>query len=124
MTHQLTDALTLALNADYGDERLLSGLVTWKGVALYGRYAIGEQSAVALRAEILDDPAGYATGLGLSRLDVKEATGTFEHTFADALILRCEARYDFSNDRVFDKKTDINHQQGQSTLLIGLVALF
>jgi hypothetical protein len=130
VTHQLSDALTLALNADYGEERMaVTGtsstlLPTWKGLAFYGRYAIGSKSALALRGEIFDDPMGYATGLGVPRLDVKEVTGTYEYKFADALIVRGETRYDFSNATVFDKKSDTNTQFGQLTFLVGLVAVF
>jgi hypothetical protein len=130
MTHQLSDAFTLALNLDYGDERLaLTGtstpvLPTWKGLALYGRYAIDSKSVVALRGEIFDDPMGYATGSGVPRLDVKEVTGTYEYKFADALIVRGEGRYDFSNATIFDKKNNVNTKFDQVTFLVGLVAVF
>ena len=130
VTHQLSDAFTLALNLDYGDERLAGAgtsptvLPTWKGLALYGRYAIGSKSAVALRGEIFDDPIGYATGLGVPGLDVKEVTGTYEYRFTDALIVRGEARYDFSNATVFDEKSRGNTQSNQLTFLVGLVAVF
>jgi hypothetical protein len=128
--HQLSDAFTLALNLDYGDERLaVAGtsstvLPTWKGLALYGRYAIGSKSAVAVRGELFDDPMGYATGLGVPRLDVKEVTGTYEYKFADALVVRGETRYDFSNTTVFDRTSNVNTRSNQLTFLVGLVAVF
>jgi predicted porin len=124
LTHQLTDALALTLNADYGDERTLNGLATWKGVAAYGRYAIDSVSAIALRLEIFDDPMGYATGLSVPKLDIKEITGTYEYKFSNSLLLRGEARYDFANTTVFDKKTTVNSQNSQATILIGAVVMF
>ncbi len=123
-TQQVTEALALSLNADYGDESLLSGLYTWKGAALYGRYALTPTSALAVRAEVFDDPRGYATGLGVPQLDVKEVTATYEYKFAEALLVRGEARYDFSNAPVFDKKSTLNSETGQLTFLVGLVAMF
>ena len=104
VTQNVTDAFALTLNADYGDETLISGLYTWKGAAVYGRYAFSPKSAFAVRAEVFDDPRGYATGLGVPLLDVKEVTATYEYKFADALLVRGEARYDFSNAPIFDKR--------------------
>ena len=124
VTQNVTDALALSLNADYGDERLMGRLYTWKGAAVYGRYAFSSKSAFALRAEIFDDPGGYATGLGVPQLDVKEVTATYEYKFADALLVRGEARYDFANAPIFDKNADVNTETGQMTVLVGIVAMF
>jgi hypothetical protein len=126
----LSDAVALALNAEYGDERLAvmgapsTVLPTWKGLAIYGRCTIGAKSALALRGEIFDDPEGYATGLGVPGLDVKEITATYEYKFADALLVRGEARYDFANATIFDKEADVRSQRNQLTFLVGLVAMF
>lgn len=122
--HQLTESFSLALNFDYGQERTGGGLAVWKGAALYGRYVIDGKSAAAVRGEIFDDPAGYATGTGISKLDVKEITGTYEYKFADALLVRGEARYDFSNISIFDKKSAVNSQRGQLIVMMGVVATF
>ena len=124
VTQNLSDAFAVSLNADYGDESLLSGLYTWKGVAVYGRYAFSPKSAFAIRAEVFDDPRGYATGLGVPGLDVKELTATYEYKFADALLVRGEARDDFANAPIFDKKTNVNSMNGQMTILVGIVAMF
>ena len=124
VTQNVSDAFALTLNADYGDETLISGLYTWKGAALYGHYAFNPQSAFALRAEVFDDPQGYATGLGIPRLSVKEVTATYEYKFVDALLVRGEARYDFSNAPIFDKRADVNTEIGQMTILVGVVAMF
>ena len=124
LTQQLTEALSVVLNADYGDERMATGLPIWKGVALYGRYVIDGKSAVGVRGEVFSDREGYVTGFGIPNLEVREVTGTYEYRFADALLLRGEARYDFANSPVFDRKANVNTQSGQFTLLVGLVAIF
>jgi hypothetical protein len=124
VTQNVTDAFALTLNADYGDETLISGLYTWKGGAVYGRYAFSPKSAFAVRAEVFDDPRGYATGLGVPQLDVKEVTATYEYKFADALLVRGEARYDFTNAPIFDKRADVNTENAQMTILVGFVATF
>jgi hypothetical protein len=77
-----------------------------------------------LRGEIFDDPEGYATGLGVPQLDVKEVTATYEYKFVDALLVRGEARYDFSTTPIFDKKANVNTVNGQMTFLVGVVAMF
>ena len=124
VTQNLSDAFAVSLNADYGDESLPGGLYTWKGVAVYGRYAFGPRSAFALRAEVFDDPRGYATGVGVPALDVKELTATYEYKFADALLLRGEGRADFANAAIFDRKATVNSVNGQATILVGIVAMF
>ena len=127
-THQLTDALSLGLNVDYGEAQTYHGLMIWKGAAIYGRCALTDKSAFAVRGEIFDDPQGYALGLG-PKSDVKEVTGTYEYKFADALILRGELRDDFSNIPEFDKKatstsSGVGTETTQLTFLIGAVVIF
>jgi hypothetical protein len=128
ITHQLSDAFSLGLNADYGEAQTYAGLMIWKGSAVYGRYAFSDKTAFAARGEIFDDPQGYALGIG-PKSDVKEITGTYEYKFADALLLRGELRYDFSNVPVFDKKatstsSGIGTETSQTTFLIGAVVMF
>ena len=130
VTQQVSETFALTLNADYGDERLAGTagsstvLPTWKGVAVYGRYTLGSSAAIALRGEIFDDPNGYATGSGIQGLDVREITATYEYKFTDALILRGEARCDFANASLFEKKTEMYAQNTQLTFLVGVVARF
>ena len=124
VTHQLTEVVAMGVNADYGEARTNQGLELWKGAALYGRYTLDQTSALAIRAEIFDDPKGYATGIGALHLDVKEVTGTYEYRFAEELVFRCEARCDFSNSPIFMKNTLINPERNQPTALVGVVATF
>ena len=128
VNHHLSDALSLGLNVDYGEAQTYGGLMLWKGVAVYGRYAITNDKAIAVRGEIFDDPQGYALGLG-PKSDVKEITGTYEYKFADALLLRGELRYDLSNVPAFDMKATatsagIGTETTQLTFLIGAVVTF
>jgi len=128
VTHQLSNVLSLGLNGDYGEARTYTGLMTWKGVAAYGRYAFSEKSALALRVEVFDDPEGYAIGIG-SQSNIKELTATYEYKFADALLLRGELRDDSSNLPVFDTKasstsTGMGTEKSQLTLLVGAVVTF
>ncbi len=124
VTQNIGDDFAVTLNADYGDETLIVGKPTWKGAAVYGRYSMNPKSAVALRAEIFDDPTGYATGTGIPNLDVREVTATYEYKFADALLVRAELRTDFSNASLFDKGSSVNSELTQTTVLVGLVAMF
>jgi hypothetical protein len=123
VTHQLTDDFALALNADYGQEKIASGTPLWKGAALYARYALDAASAVALRAEVFSDPDGYALGTGIPQ-DMKEFTATYEYKFTDALLVRGELRNDFSNVPMFDNGAKSNADKNQLTFLVGLVAIF
>jgi hypothetical protein len=123
VTHQLTDDLALALNADYGQEKLASGTPLWKGAALYARYALDAASAIALRAEVFSDPDGYALGTGIPQY-MKEVTATYEYKFTDALLVRGELRNDFSTVKIFDNGLKSNADKNQLTFLVGLVAIF
>jgi hypothetical protein len=122
VTQKLSDVFTLAVNADYGEAKTDLGRALWKGVAVYGRYAVTDKAAIAIRGEIFDDPQGYATGFGTPKLDVKEVTGTYEYFFSHSLLLRGEVRYDFANARVFDKSAP-GTVATQATALIGAVVL-
>ena len=121
VTHQLSENVALGLNFDYGDERLSNGLATWKGEALYGKYTISPKSAIALRAEMFSDPNGYATGVAQ---DLNEVTATYEYKFAEQLLVRAEFRHDFSNQTVFDKKSTLNSEKNQDTIVIGTIITF
>ncbi|HEY6952702.1 MAG TPA: porin [Bacteroidota bacterium] len=128
VNHQLSDAVSLGLNADYGEAQTSNGLLRWKGAAIYGRCSITDKTALAVRGEIFDDPEGYAVGLS-PKSDIKEITGTYEYKFADALLLRGELRDDFSNVPAFDKKatqtsSGIGTETTQLTFLVSAVVSF
>lgn len=118
------ESFSVGVNADYGEARTNSGLGTWKGAAAYSRYAIDATSAAALRGEVFDDPFGYATGTGVKHLNLKEITGTYECSFATSLIIRVEARHDFSNAPVFDKKMTTASERSQTSVLVSIISIF
>jgi len=127
-TRQMSDAFSVGVNGDYGEAQTYAGLKVWKGAAVYGRYSTSDKSAIALRGEIFDDPEGYAMNLG-PKSDLKEVTGTYEFKFADALLLRGELRYDFSNLPAFDTKATstslgFGTEKTQLTFLVGAVVTF
>ncbi len=123
VTHKFSDAFSVSLNADYGQAKTNMGLALWKGAAFYAKVAVGDKSALAVRGEIFDDPQGYATGLGVSGLNLKEFTATYEYAATSALLVRGEVRHDISSDPVFDEKAP-SAEKNQTTLLLGAVVLF
>jgi hypothetical protein len=113
--------LTLALNADYGTERIRSGAVDWKGVAAYIRYGLGDNLVIAIRGEVFLDRDGVSTGIPQ---DLKELTLTVEHRFLQHLLLRAEYRHDRSTSEVFDDRSGVGLLNHQNTIAIGSVITF
>ena len=122
VSQTVTDNLSLALNADYGEAGTSAGLATWKGVDIYGRYTIDTLSAVAVRAEVFADPIGYATATMIPNT-YKEVTLTLEHKLFNQLLLRGELRDDFALNPAYNK-TLSNTETSQLTLTVGAVVTF
>jgi hypothetical protein len=123
-TQALSENVSLALNADYGEEPTAAGLATWKGAALGARIAFDPATALALRGEVFADPVGFATGSGIPHATFSEVTVTLERRVLDALLVRAEFRDDFANTPFFDKKDAVGTEQSQPTFLLGLVVSF
>jgi hypothetical protein len=121
VTWTATDKLSIALDAEYGAQDLsgpatlasgssISSLPFW-GVALYGRYQMTSQCAVALRLEELKDEYNLfalATPVaGSYDVEGREATLTFEHAFTPNTLMRLEGRYDYalSGGSIYAAKT-------------------
>lgn len=121
ISHQLTDDLSLAVNADYGQERLAAGLATWKGGAVYAKYIVDPVSAISLRFEMYNDAGGGFTTLTAQKLS--EITATYEFKPMDNLILRGEVRNDMSDVSYFDN-TKPAGSKTQTTLLAGAIVTF
>jgi hypothetical protein len=99
----------------------------WKGVALYGRYALTPMSALALRGEVYYDPSlgGYTTGAGFAKATFQEYTLTYEYHPWDPLFVRVEARDDFANGKSFiSASTPVASRSSQPTLTVGVVTTF
>jgi hypothetical protein len=93
-------------------------LAIWKGVALYGKYALSDATALAVRAENFYDYSGYGTVQ-----DIKEVTATYEYKYLANLLLRLEYRIDFSTVNVFTSKSG-SPVNDQNTLTFGGVVTF
>lgn len=126
LTQQLSNALQVAVNADYGKAGTVAGLAMWKGAALYGRYQFATQCAIALRGEVYYDPSfgGYTTGVGIPKATFQEYTLTYEYRPYDPLLIRVEGREDLANGRAFNSGSGIGEKQSQPTLTIGVVTSF
>jgi hypothetical protein len=119
VTVQATEKLAVGVDGTYGTESLPTGTVTWKGLALYGRYGLTDNSALSARGEVYSDPEGYTTALAQ---DLKEVTLTYEYRFAGSLIVRAEYRYDWSTASPFDGESGSATRNNQSTIgLAGIV---
>ena len=118
---QATEKLTVALDAVYGQENLPGGVALWRGGAGYLKYALCDESSLALRGEIYNDPSGFTTGISQN---LNEVTLTYEYRPAASLILRGEYRYDSSTEVVFDGDAGAATRRNQSTLLVGAIVTF
>lgn len=120
MIYSATDRLTFAANGVYGQQELQS-VSLWKGVAGYARYSLSDESSIAVRAEVFNDPEGYMTGTSQT---LDEATLTYEYRPFSNLILRGEFRNDWSTASSFDGDTGPLTRKTQATLAIGAVVVF
>jgi len=121
LTFQATDRLALGVDGMYGTESSPGGTVTWKGVALYGRYGLSANSFLSARAEVYSDPQGYTTALAQ---DLKEVTLTYEYRFLVNLMARAEYRYDWSTSSAFDGDAGPGSRSNQSTLGLACIVMF
>jgi hypothetical protein len=103
-TYTATDALTLILSYDWGQQKQhASGDpdLKWNGAAFYANYAINDQWRVSARLEYLDDKDGFVSGLIGTEQKLKEGTVTFGYDPVKNFELRIEARYDKSDKSTF-----------------------
>lgn len=111
--------LTLALAADYGDDRARGG-VRFGGVAGYVRARAARWLSASVRGEYYADPSGFTTGTPQS---LGEVTATLDLHHSDGaahLWLRLEYRHDQSSARPFP--TASGPIATQDTLTLGLSA--
>ncbi len=125
VTQKVGEKLALSSDAVYGRERVGGVLNIWKGVALYAKYDLSEESDIALRGEVYYDPQGYTTGVTFPKATFKEITATYEYRPWSHLILMLEARDDFANGKTFlSAGSPIPARTSQPTLLLGAIATF
>ena len=116
----VTSALSLMANYDYGRDTVAGQEVRWQGIAGYLRYQLTDTWAVSPRFEYLKDSDGFMTGTSQT---LKELTLTTEHKFGGALLTRLEYRRDFS-DTPFFLESGGAAKKSQDTFTIGLVYAF
>lgn len=119
-----TDRATFGLNLDYGvDAKALptGDDASWKGLAAYARMAISGPFALSARAELLDDPDGYRTGIDQQ---IKEITLTPEWRPASNFLVRMDIRTDSSNHSVFEHRGDSASKKTQSTVSLNAICTF
>ncbi len=125
ITQQVNSSLSLAVDAVYGRDRVSGSLVSWKGVAIYGKYNFCSNSDLAIRGEVYYDPEGYTTGAAFPKATFKEITLTYEYDPVSFLILRLEGRDDFANGPEFvGANSAAPTKTSQPTLLLGAITTF
>jgi len=120
---KVSHTVSLGLNYDYGRE---SGAVeepqepnergAWQGAAAYFHKQITKRLALNFRGEAFADPQGARTSVPQT---LKEATVTPEFRIQKHVILRGDARYDWSDAAVFPTST--SHSKHQATIFLNLL---
>jgi Putative beta-barrel porin-2, OmpL-like. bbp2 len=120
---QIWQALTLAAEVDYVQQRLYSYSIPDRveGGALYLGYQFSPKIALAARAEYLADIGGLFSG---TTQYLKEGTLTFDYRPTDGFLMRGEFRRDQSNQRYFIGHTLGFLETAQPTIGVGLVWWF
>lgn len=121
------EQLHLALNADFGHEKVRSADsgafdgASYYGVMLAARVAVLEQFGVAARGEYFHDPKGFISGYSDVEMNLVGGTLTLELLPADFLTLRLDNRLDWASKQIFDK--ELRDKGGyQFTTTLGVVA--
>lgn len=100
-TYKVTPKFAITASVDRGRQDLpADAAANWTGVAGYGRYAIDDRHAFAVRVERFHDPDNGITGFAQA---LTEGTVTYEFRPVANLILKVEGRHDHSTSPVFGK---------------------
>lgn len=121
MAYLFSDTLTFVLNADWAqqEDAVAAGSdAEWKGVAGYANYQFAEQWRAVLRGEWFDDEDGFRTGVAQ---EWKEVTATLAYLPIDAVEIRAETRYDWSD---IDSFVDTDGSVDDSQYSVGLEAIY
>jgi len=127
-TWNITDALTLIVNGDWGQQDNLGEFLTsldlysgpnysakWDGVAGYLNYTVSDNWKLSLRAEYFDDKDGYRTGV-IQKW--KEVTGTVAYLPSKHAELRLELRGDSSDVASFSKSNFTDAAKSQESIAV------
>jgi hypothetical protein len=120
-TVKVSDVLSLALNADYGIEQGASLVksdddAVWSGVAGYATITpTASPFSLGLRLETFKDDGG--TRLGFGKVRANEFTITPAFKFGKNIVVRPEARWDWTDQPVFsDDNGGLKKSQGTVAL--------
>ncbi len=116
VTHQLSDTVKLALNADYGSAKASdtggpSG--KFRGIAGYINAKLSKDATAGLRYETVSDPDGIR---GTNNARLSSLTGTYSYSVSANALWRLEARYDKSNRSMFADKNGMKDSRTTLTL--------
>jgi hypothetical protein len=115
-TYKATPKLTVAGSLDRGRQALPgAAYANWLGASAWGRYAINDRHAIAVRLDRLRDPDNGISGFAQT---LSSATLTYEFDPTKNLILKVDARRDHSTQPVFAGR------ENESLLILGVVARF
>ena len=126
VTWKTTSLMTLGANVDWGKEQdvplspTLSRDASWSGVALYAKFALTPQFALAARVEQFEDLQGWRTGTAQK---LREATLTPEFRVNPHLVFRVDLRTDWSSVQAFET-ADGGSAQSQTTVLANALVVF
>ncbi len=124
-TQKLGAHSSLAVEADYGRDRVSGSLVSWKGIAIYGKYFLCSKSSLAIRGEAYHYPQGYTTGVVFHNPTFKELTVTCQYDPLSFMIHRLDFRDDFANGpALVGPNSDAATRSSQPTLLLSAVVTF
>lgn len=119
-----TDAITLVLNGDYGQQKDADGLgndAKWAGLAGYVNAKLTDRFATSVRAEYFDDKDGFRTGVVQKW---KEVTLTGNFTIDENLNVMPELRYDKSDVSSFSDDSGLSAKDDQFGGMIKAVYKF
>jgi hypothetical protein len=120
-TYSLSEAITLGINFDYGNEThstVNNASAVWAGLALYFKYQINDNYSFALRGEQFNDQDGIRTGVVQKLYSI---TLTPSVNLNENLMLRGDIRYDKSDVQLF---ADDNNGTRGSQFTIGLNLIY
>lgn len=123
-TYNPNDKTTWQAEFDYDNQQntqatLGVGSASWYGLGVFYRRQMTEKSAVAVRAEMLQDENGFTSGRAQT---LKELTVTYEWRPNANILWRLEGRVDSSNQPFFLKSNGFTGTQ--PTILIAPIVFF
>lgn len=123
ISHQLTEKVKLAINADYTDAKGFDGTTGghWSGIAGYVKAQLTDKFAGAVRYEAFSDPDGLRSGF---QARYNSLTGTLDYAMSKDSLLRFEVRYDKSNLPVYNSDKAGGLSDNRTTLSLSHVLKF